>query len=1576
MMIWPISLRGRAGCGRLPAWVFQVRVLLLFLLLLLHAGGGALRAQTPVAPAWLMTQTDGSLTYFLFSNRVECYDAHLRTWRPTIALGRGGASKMALNSTHLVVSFGQECHKYTLTGSPLGLLYRANGQVDGLFLDGGLLLVSSYGFGRMLESVSFSTGARLDFKPTDNSYQPLLGLPARNRIYGSTSGLSSPGYYEYSDAGVFGTGAGLTGASDFNLGRLAYTFPGKTLLVDTLGYVISTEDLSHKGSLGGPVMDVVFDGAVPLLLRAGMVVAAHPTTYVETGRAAIHAETKKLTVSGADVLGFYASVEPATGIEVVTVPLAALAPATPGPGVSPVGLSFTPDDVFADKLGRVLVLAKAQKCIYLWDPVKYEWLAERWMLRGTPEHMTYSAETHVVHLAYASGEVGRLDLNEVAPVERPLFNLPKGVTSLTSAGAFLHLEQFWKSYTYSAAGLKVGQRANQDACPKYAWAPLGRKLYGVEAGTGDAVVCLEVAADGQITALSNSRPQTSFTNPVRVSPDEAYVLTGGGAILTTGTGLPLSGNLGNSVVDAAWLPGGIVAVRTQGSLTLVQRFSGVTFALQGTATLEGTPLRVLGVEGVGYVVMTMVGGRPTFRTYDAAHALVLPAGLPMPANFTATTDRGGGVVLGWEDVQAESGYQIQRSPDNGATWTLVTSPAAGAQAYFDISPAIGQTYLYRMRAVYPGGQYSSYTTPVPGARADPQKVANLLGVLANDLTTVELTWTPSADATSYRVMKRPSTGGNFAQLAELEPQVAAYQDATGTPGNAYEYMVQALKGSVSDSTSPRVTVGVPLPDAPAAFSGVEVDSGVNLSWAAVAAVEGYRVQRRVLPSVSFSPQTVPDPLATEFRDTKVIAGQAYEYRVLAVRKGVASATGPLVQVAVAPPVAPATLTASLDGTGVLLNWPAGSNLSSYRLERRMLPDGEFFTLNLPAPTVLSYLDTGVIPGASYAYQVRSLKGVGISVNAATVEVHLTGPQAPESVTAVYADPVVNVAWTPVPNVAGYRVQRRVQGMTTFATVGTVTHPQTTFTDTGASPGYTYEYRVLSAVGVAISNTAPAVQVTLPPPGTPGPLTATVEAGRVVLTWGAATNITGYLLRRRTLPGVTYVVLANLDAGTTRYEDTDLGQDVMYEYEILGEKNGGHSLGPVRAVVALPVLPAPAEVTAATRPGAVTVRWSAVSGATGYRVYRTPLGTVGWVVVGQVGSAISELVDAQATAGLSYEYGVQSVRGSVLSPVTMVRADVPLPGGPAGLVATLEAGHVRLGWTALPGATGYRVERRLLPDGAFAPLQEEPAGAATTLLDAGVQGGRAYEYRLFSLVGAAVSPEPTGSVSISVPDHLVAIYRMASTTTGSRVGSFMEGGKLKPLSAAVREAAKSYLVVDLTTEEAAEVLYWSEVSAQTKKTVKYYRVAAFDLPFTVLPAGVNKWHFSALESTQGTSTEPGAGAGPWARLRQFTAMAAPYTLLPAKIPYPGLATVVNGRERYTFMGAVRPPVGPETQEFKTYDVTWTGALDVPLTNSTMTAAPLPGPEGPAAEKRSLPHAVRTVINSLVKLGHTPAPVPAP
>lgn len=1567
MMILPIFLRGCVAGGRLHAYVFRV-----LLLLLLLAGGGAARAQTPVAPAWLMTQTDGSLTYFLFSNRVECYDAYLRTWRPTISLGRGGASKMAVNSTHLVVSFGQECHKYTLTGSPLGFLFKAYGQVDGLFLDGGLLLVSSLGSPDTLESVSFSTGGRYDVQRFDSpSYKPLLGVPVHNRLYGTTSSsFPGHGYHEYSDAGVFGTSAGFTGGHDFSFGRLAHVFPGKTLLVDTLGYIFGTEDRSHKGSFGGPVMDVVFNGEVPLLLRSSMVVSTHPTMYVETGRAAIHAETKKLAVSGADVLGFYPSVEPATGIEVMSVPLAALVPATPGPGVSPVGLSFTPDDVFVDKLGRVLVLSKSQKCVYLWDPLKYQWLGERWMLRGAPEHMTYNAETHEVYMAYASGEVGRIDLNEASPVERPLFNLPKGVTSLTAAGAYLHLEQFNKSYTFSAAGGKVGQISNSDDCLKYAWAPQGRKLYGVN-GWND-LVCLQLAADGQMTAPSRSSSQTSYTNPVRVSPDEAYVLTGGGPIVATGTGLPLSGNLGNSVVDAAWLPGGIVAVRTQGTLTLVQRFSGVTFALQGTLTLEGTPLRVLALDGVGYVVMTMVGGRPVFRTYDAAHALVVPTGLPMPANFTATTNVGGGVSLGWEDVQAESGYEIQRSNDNGATWTPVTSPAAGAQGYFDTMAALGQTYLYRIRAVYPGGKYSSYTAPVPGARADPQKVTNLLGVLTNDLTTVQLTWTPSGDATSYLVMKRPSTGGNYAQLAELEPQVTSYLDATGTPGNAYEYAVHALKGTVSDSLrSPRVTVGVPLPDAPAAFSGVEVDSGVNLSWAAVPAVERYRLQRRVLPSLSFSSLTLPDPLATEFRDTKVIPGQAYEYRVLGVRKGVDSSTGPLVQVAVAPPVAPATLTASLDGTGVLLNWPPGSNLSSYRLERRLLPDGEFFYLNLPAPTVLSYLDTGVIPGASYAYQVRSLKAQGISVNAATVEVHLTGPQAPESVTAVFADPVVNVEWTPVPNVAGYRVQRRVQGGPPFVTVGTVTHPQTIFTDTTVVPGYTYEYRVLSAVGVAISNTAPAVQVNVPPPGTPGPLAATLETGRVVLTWGPATNITGYRLLRRTLPALNYTVLATVEVGTTRYEDTDLGQDVMYEYQVWGEKNGGFSPGPVTPWVAVPALHAPAEVTVSTRPGVATVRWSVVSGVTGYRVYRAPLNSQNWALVGQVGDSISEMVDTQATSGLSYQYGVQSVRGFARSSVSAVRVDVPLPGGPAGLVATLETGHVRLNWTALPGATGYRVERRLLPDGGFAPLAEL-TGEVTTLLDADVQGGKAYEYRIFSLVVAEVSPQPSGSVSITLPDHLLAIYRMASTTTGSRVGSFIEAGKLKPLNAAVRAAAKSYLVVDLTTEEASEVVYWSEVSAQTKKTVKYYRVADFDLPFTVLPAGVNKWHFSALESTQGTSTAPQAEAGPWARMRQFTAMAAPYTLLPAKISYPGLATAVSGRERYTFMGAVQPPTGMVTQEFKTFDVTWTGTLDVPLTNSTMTAAPLSSPEGPQAEKRSLLHAVRTVINSLVKQGHIAAP----
>jgi len=89
-----------------------------------------------------------------------------------------------------------------------------------------------------------------------------------------------------------------------------------------------------------------------------------------------------------------------------------------------------------------------------------------------------------------------------------------------------------------------------------------------------------------------------------------------------------------------------------------------------------------------------------------------------PTNFTAVAASDTQINLTWTDnATNESGFEIQRSPDN-ATWTALTTAAANATSYSDTGLTAATLYYYRVRAVsFAGGSAyagSSATTMSAG----------------------------------------------------------------------------------------------------------------------------------------------------------------------------------------------------------------------------------------------------------------------------------------------------------------------------------------------------------------------------------------------------------------------------------------------------------------------------------------------------------------------------------------------------------------------------------------------------------------------------------------------------------------------------------------------------------------------------------------------------------------------------------------------------------------------------------------------------------------------------------------------
>src|SRR5213595_2838315 len=82
-----------------------------------------------------------------------------------------------------------------------------------------------------------------------------------------------------------------------------------------------------------------------------------------------------------------------------------------------------------------------------------------------------------------------------------------------------------------------------------------------------------------------------------------------------------------------------------------------------------------------------------------------------PTNLGATKINDTSLTLAWIDNSTrETGYQVFRSGDNGATWKMIALTAANATTLKSGGLGEGARYLFRLRGTLAGGAFASFST--------------------------------------------------------------------------------------------------------------------------------------------------------------------------------------------------------------------------------------------------------------------------------------------------------------------------------------------------------------------------------------------------------------------------------------------------------------------------------------------------------------------------------------------------------------------------------------------------------------------------------------------------------------------------------------------------------------------------------------------------------------------------------------------------------------------------------------------------------------------------------------------------
>ena len=152
-----------------------------------------------------------------------------------------------------------------------------------------------------------------------------------------------------------------------------------------------------------------------------------------------------------------------------------------------------------------------------------------------------------------------------------------------------------------------------------------------------------------------------------------------------------------------------------------------------------------------------------------------------------------------------------------------------------------------------------------------------------------------------------------------------------------------------------------------------------------------------------------------------------------------------------------------------------------------------------------------------------------------------------------------------------------------------------------------------------------------------------SVNKPTITWDAVSGADSYNLFRKTRGGSWKLLASELDE--CYFDDASAGVGIRYDYRVTANRvvNGTtyESDYSESSYITVPLTTPKITSLKATAKKTNTVKWSSVSKATGYKVYRRVAGTSSWKLIKTTTS--TSYKDTTATAGKKYEYRVRAYR---------------------------------------------------------------------------------------------------------------------------------------------------------------------------------------------------------------------------------------------------------------------------------------------------------------------------------------------
>lgn len=392
---------------------------------------------------------------------------------------------------------------------------------------------------------------------------------------------------------------------------------------------------------------------------------------------------------------------------------------------------------------------------------------------------------------------------------------------------------------------------------------------------------------------------------------------------------------------------------------------------------------------------------------------------------------------------------------------------------------------------------------------------------------------------------------------------------------------------------------------------------VQLSWNEIGGAQGYQLYRKEGETGKYVRiKTLTGLTKLSYQDTKTTPGKVYYYKVRAYLKlSAGNQYSSFSAEKTADFVVPATswnkFTVS-NYTTVQLSWMK-ADVTGYKIYRKT-DSGKYTCIKtIKDSATLSYKDQTVAPGHSYTYRIRGYQTTNgknyysAYTSVMKAEIKMSVPRLKKAVAS--GSKKVKITWQRDSKATGYYVYRSNKKSGGYKKVKTISKNKTvSWTDSGVKAGKTYYYKIRSYVKTSSGKASSGYSgfLMVKPGGKSTKITTvTSSAAGIKLAWVNDDKAVGYQISRATAYDGTYQPLKTItNKSTTSYTDKNVTLGKTYYYKVRSSRKGTTYSQWSAATGGQPSLPETQFVrVSGISSKKVTLKWEAVSGAGGYKLYR-------------------------------------------------------------------------------------------------------------------------------------------------------------------------------------------------------------------------------------------------------------------------------------------------------------------------------------------------------------------------------------